>query len=391
MPRHILGAAVLAAALILGATPAQAAPVDPLRLPEPTGRHHIGVTTLHLVDHARVDPWPDAVGSRRELVVSVFYPATTVRDHPPAPHMGPGTAAGFGAVAPFYLPGIPASGVDWAATRTHAHTDAPARAVRAPVVLYSPGLADPRSLGTAVAEELAGQGSVVVTVDHPGETSVVEFPDGRVRTIALPGDPRTSPALYRSLVDTRLADTRFVLDQVESLARGHNPDAEGHPLPPGLGRALDIRHLSIYGQGLGGTTATEALHEDPRLDAAVNLDGYLDYLPDPAGTPGDLLPAARDGVTKPLLLVGSEGFRDERLDRSWSALLAHHGPATRTQVDGVAHWGLTDLGALVPQLQARGLVTAADRDRLVGSLPPRRSVPLLRGHVVGFLARWTGC
>ncbi|MFE9068455.1 hypothetical protein [Streptomyces violaceusniger] len=40
-----------------------------------------------------------------------------------------------------------------------------------PVVLYSPGLGATRTLGTSTAEELAGRGYVVVTMDHTHETS----------------------------------------------------------------------------------------------------------------------------------------------------------------------------------------------------------------------------
>jgi hypothetical protein len=68
---------------------------------------------------------------------------------------------------------------------------------------------------------------VVVTIDHPGDTSEVEFPGGRPRKIQeLPGDPRTDPAIFRTMMDTRVADTRFVLNELEVLAAGGNPDAE---------------------------------------------------------------------------------------------------------------------------------------------------------------------
>ncbi|QFZ24819.1 alpha/beta hydrolase [Saccharothrix syringae] len=365
---------------------ARAAPE--LRLPAPTGPHRVGVTTLHLVDRSRTDPWPDAAGGPRELVASVFYPARDVGGHPVAPQLPPGAAAVYGGVAPVFTPGLPTAGVDWAATRTHAHTDAPARAVRAPVVLYSPGAGDPRGLGTSLAEELASRGYVVVAVDHAGETSAVEFPDGRVRPIALTGDPRTDRATYRTMVETRLADTRFVVDQVEALAAGGNPNADGRPLPEGLARAVDVRRIGAYGQGMGGTTAAEALLEDRRLDAAINLEGYLDHLPERPGEPGELLPVARDGVDRPLLLVGTDGFRDARHERAWSALLAHGTGCVRWhQLHDASHWVLTDFAALAPQLQEAGLMTQADRNRLVGAMAPTRSVPLVRGLVVSFLDR----
>jgi hypothetical protein len=95
------------------------------------------------------------------------------------------------------------------------------------------------------------------------------------------------------MVTTRIADTRFVLDQLEVLAAGGNPDAEGHALP--------------------------------WTSAAVNLEGYLDYMSEKPGQEGELFPIARYAVDRSLLLAGTDGFRDERFGRSWSAMLAHGG------------------------------------------------------------------
>jgi hypothetical protein len=46
---------------------------------------------------------------------------------------------------------------------------------RHPVLLYSPGTTDPRTLGTSLATDLASRGYVVVTMDHPGETTEVDI------------------------------------------------------------------------------------------------------------------------------------------------------------------------------------------------------------------------
>jgi len=379
-------AAAAAALLIAGGGAAQAA--DTVRLPAPTGPHRVGVTTLHLVDHDRPDPWPDAAGAPRELVATVFYPARDVRGYPVAPQMTPGAAEKFARIDVHHAhPELPKSGVDWAATRTHSHVGAPASPVRRPVLLYSPGAADPRTLNTTLAEDLASRGYVVVSFDHPGETSEVEFPDGRVRTIALPADPRVDPAVFRAMIDTRLADAKFVLDRLAVLAGGGNPDVTGRALPRHLGRALDLRRVGAYGHSAGGTTAAELMYEDRRVDAAVNLEGYLDHGTGQPGQPGELLPVARHGVDRPLLLLGTDGYRDARYDSSWAAMLAHGGPTTHREVADATHWVFTDFAAMAPQFQAAGLMTREDRVRLVGAIGPARSVPLVRGLVGSFFDR----
>ncbi|MFE2756833.1 hypothetical protein ACFXGA_33035 [Actinosynnema sp. NPDC059335] len=70
------------------------------------------------------------------------------------------------------------------------------------------------------------------------------------------------------MIAARLADVDLVLDALEVLAAGGNPDAGGRALPTGLGRAPDLRRVGAYGHGLGGTIAAEAMHEDRRIDAS---------------------------------------------------------------------------------------------------------------------------
>ncbi|MET9377238.1 alpha/beta hydrolase [Streptomyces sp. NPDC002992] len=377
--RTVTKAAGLAAALALAPSPARAAaparattPRDlVLRLPAPTGPYTIGATTLHLVDPSRNDPWEPAIGVR-EVMVTVLHPARTVRGYPRAPQLTGDAAKLFTVLAPWIRPGLPEAGVDWAATRTHAHTGAPVLPGRWPVLLYSPGGGDARTMGTSLAEELASHGWAVVTVDHPGDASEVDFPTAR------PGRDKVRPSVFvrppdaeqfRTMIETRLADIRFVLDRLEAL--------EGP-----LGRALDLGRIGIYGHSAGGTTAAQTLYDDPRIAAAVNLEGYLDQVD------GTLLPVARYGVDRPLLLLGTDGFRTARLDRSWSAALAHPGGRTRRrQLDDADHWVFTDYAALVPQLHAAGLTTTADRVRLVGAIEPRASVPAVRRQLRSFFGR----
>ncbi|MYS81481.1 alpha/beta hydrolase [Embleya scabrispora] len=408
--RRVIASAVPAAALLLAggiarARPASARPVparsdEPgpatdgmLRLTPPTGPYAVGTTTLYLVDRSRPDPWePIPV---REVMVTVFYPARTVRGCPVAPQLSAGAGQAFVTAAPLTHPQLPAAGVDWAATATHAYTNAPARTERRPVLLYSPGGGDPRGMGTGVAEELASRGYVVVSIDHSGDGAVVEFPvdtqgrDDRVRWTVLRFDPRTDPGMFRTMIDTRIADTRFVLDRLTVLAGGGNPDPTGAPLPDGLHRALDLRRVGVYGHSAGGTTAAETMYEDRRIAAAINLEGYLDHPSPGPGRDGELYAIARDGTDRPLLLLGTDGFTDRRnLDRSWSALRAHsRRPVPLRRVEPAAHHVFTDHAVFAPRLQAAGLMSAADRIALIGPIDPAVSVPTVRRYIHAFFAR----
>jgi dienelactone hydrolase len=379
-----LAATGLLTASLLAAAPASvnAHTTAAVALPRPTGPYAVGTVALHLVDRSRPDPWLPAV-PYRELMVSVYYPAREAGRYPVAPYMLPGAAAHFDGYATGLLPGLAPGAVNWAGVRTHAHLGAPVdRRGRLPVVLYSPGLGDPRSLGTAFAEEAASRGYLVVSVDHTYEASEVEFPGGRVAPISLPTPtPDNIVALRRVALAARVADTRFVLDQVGALAAGRNPDADHRALPRGLAGAPDPGRIGMVGHSAGGFTALQAMHDDPRIRAAADLDGTLEYS-DEDGT--DLSTVARDGVRRPFLLMGIPGD-DHYVLPSWRALWQHStGPRADVTLPGSAHHSFTDLEALLPQLAAVPPATVADA---IGTVDPRRALAVQRRALGAFLDR----
>ncbi|GHJ90542.1 hypothetical protein SNE510_00610 [Streptomyces sp. NE5-10] len=357
LSRRGLGkAAVLGAATALlgsraahAAAPAPTGPLVPV-LPPPTGPHPVGVVRHAFADPSRTDPWDPARGAR-QVVVSAVYPARTVTGLPRAPQLTPAEAPVFGLLAPL-VRGLPAAGVDWGAVLTHAHPGAPPLPGRRPVVLYTPGGGDARTLGTGLAEELASHGTVVVLVDHPGEASQVELPDGTVRETVLYGPP--DAATFRTMVDTRVADLRLVLDRL-----GDVPAAAG----------ADPRRTGIYGHSAGGTAAALLAARDPRIRAVANLEGHLDLEPWPGG--------------RPLLLLRTDGFAEaERIERSWAGLRAR-----RRTLRAANHWVFTDHAALVPPLRAAGLVTDAVRDGLIGPGDPAATTAAVRHELRAFFAR----
>ncbi|MFB7589532.1 alpha/beta hydrolase family protein [Streptomyces sp. NPDC056169] len=353
------GALLAAAATLLGPGPrATARPASPaaepavLRLPAPTGPHPVGLRTFVLTDTSRDDPWEPGTGVR-QVKITVLYPARTVLGRPRAPQLTPVEARYFAELAPLVRPGLPAAGaVDWGAVLTHGHVDAPALPGRRPVLLYSPGGGDSRTLGTTLAEDLASHGRIVVLIDHPGDASQVELPSG-VRVTVLRGEP--DPATFRTMIDTRVADIRFVLDRLGTL-----------PLAP----VMDLRRIGVYGHSAGGTAAVHALAADDRLAAGVNLEGYLDLDP-------------MDGLDRPLLLFRTDGFDGaERVRRSWEGLRAR-----RVLLPDSDHWVFSDYAFLVPPLQAAGLVTPEARAGLVGDAEPAVAVDAVRRGTRFFFAR----
>ncbi|MFI6449209.1 alpha/beta hydrolase family protein [Kitasatospora sp. NPDC050543] len=360
---------------------AQAASRQPtaMTLPSPGGPYRVGITDLHLVDRSRPDPWRPEQPSR-ELMVSLWYPARPVHGRPPAPQLPPGTAGAWGAMAAQPAdqggPGIPLDAADWAGTRTHAQPGVPVQRRHGglPVVLYSPGRNVPRGMGTVLAEELASRGYLVVSIDHTYETTAVEFPGGRVAAL----DLSTERATLQKLLDVRVDDTRFVLDQLAAVDAGRNPDAEHRPLPAGLSRALDLSRTGMFGHSIGGATAAQVMHDDPRVKAAADLDGGFVLGPgEPIGS------VVQDGLDRPFLLMSS-AIGDHRHPAHaplWQNLRGWH---RNVQLPAAAHYSYTDLQAQLPQLGADDGLPDEVVTGNVGTIDPARSFAAQRAYLDSF-------
>jgi dienelactone hydrolase len=247
----------------------------------------------------------------------------------------------------FWLPGTV---LDFANTDTHARVGVPVRAGTHPVVLFSPGHPFSRFLNTHQAEDLASRGYVVVTMDHTGETPV-QFPDGRF----VPGhDPDEAPtaALVHDVVDTRTADARFVLNQLEQLDAGVNPDAEQRRLPLGLRNSLDLRRTGMFGYSLGGYTTANTMLQDRRVRTGVDLDGTLSD----SKTEQLVGEVARKGLNRPFLLFGSGTTqrldpKAPNYDASWAAFwAAQQGWKLNLQLKDSEHFAFCDFRFVFAQL-----------------------------------------
>lgn len=379
-----------------------------LRLPSPTGRFHVGTVSLHLIDRSRTNPWT-ASPTYRELMVSIWYPARDARRYPLAPQMLPGAAARYGSADGWGLQGysVPAGKVDWAATQTAGHVgapvaDGPARAAgpglrrrgpQLPVVLYSPGAGEPRTWETTLVQDLASRGYAVVTIDHTYDADEVEFPVGQVidGEIAqwLQDALRNGTAFATALkiLTVRVADTRFVLNELAALDSGHNPDAGHRPIPPGLAGSLDLGRAGMFGVSAGGFTAAQAMYEDPRIRAGIDMDGNTESPLIPGSS--HLEPVFDHGLNQPFMFMG-DPLTDHNTIPSWKSFWARtrgwHADLTLNGASGENSY--KDAVPLIPQIARqlglpRSFVTGD-----IGNINPARTVRAEEAYVSAFFDRW---
>ncbi|ANP55965.1 putative dienelactone hydrolase [Streptomyces griseochromogenes] len=355
----------LAAALAVGAAvpmgvarPARAASTAPgpvrLTLPAPTGPYPVGTVPLHLVDTSRPDPVAGP-GHHRELMAAVWYPARAVERYPLAPWASPAVARALLTAADF-----PADVT--VAPLTAAHEGAPVLRTgrRLPVVVFSHGAHDHRADTTIVVQELASHGYAVVTVDHTYDAFSV-FPDGRLTV------PLDQPALTPRDFAT---DIRFVLDRVEDLAAGRNPDAGHRPPPTGLLGALDPRRIGMFGWSKGATATAFVMSEDRRVRAGLSFDGPMQ-------------PMITTDLDRPFMLMTAENSRAAQpsVAEFWDRL---RGWRLNVHAEGAVHSSYCDVQFLIPQLaQALGM-SDADLRGWIGTLDPTRAVRIQQAYPLAF-------
>ncbi|MEU4217523.1 acetylhydrolase [Actinoplanes sp. NPDC026623] len=328
-----------------------------LTLPAPTGPCRVGIVSLHLIDTARPDPVAGP-GHYRELMVSVWYPATPdARRHPAAVWLQDAPLRGL--LADNDLP------VDVAATPLTAGRDgAPAlRALgRRPVIVFSHGSNGHRSETTVIVQELASHGYVVVTVDTPYD-AFSEFPDGH---LAVPSeDVPTTPWDHAD-------DIPFVLDRIEDLAAGRNPDAEHHRLPAGLAGLLDMRRVGMFGYSKGGTATALAMIGDQRIRAGLSLDGPMQCQP----------PITTD-IDRPFLMMTATftSAADTSAADFWTHLRGWH---RNLQIDGGTELSYSDAVWLLPQIARLTGMSDTDLAGWIGTFSPSLAVQIQQAYPLAF-------
>ena len=288
----------IASAAILAAL---AAVVLPLRIPAPTGAFPVGRLQTSWIDTSRLESRTASADDHRAVAVHVWFPATSGsgQDGAYLPNLSElaGALVASGELNPLQVWGL-------AFIRHHARSDARIASVspRYPVIVLSPGNATNVAFYATIAEELASNGYVVVGVDHPYQVTAVALPNRSVATYDASGDVLATEdrqASLRARVEERVADLRFVLEQLAFL----NQDLDGR---------LDLERVGVMGHSTGGIAAVEACRRDPRFRACLNIDGQQ------AGGPFSVT-AGTGAPDQPFMFLTKETFLHPEIARTFEA------------------------------------------------------------------------
>jgi dienelactone hydrolase len=311
----------------------------------------------------------------REIPVWVWYPASPPSDAQKAEWL-PGTWGEIFAaiIAPRPTPDQPASQSEKypiGAIRSHSYTDAPISSAQRkyPILVFAPGYGSGSMEYASIIEDVVSHGYIVAGIVPTYFSLYTVFSDGRVvgqyqSSRDVPGAPRSpsdrvpvSEPVYRLWT----GDMSFTLNQLEKL----NADAKS----PLKGR-LDFDRVGVFGHSMGATATAQVAKDDPRVRAAILIDGTI---------MGDV--ARNPTVPKPFLLMLASSFKGR--DRaSWpnravanemNALLRGAKPSHVVTIAGTTHSFPADAG-LMPFA----------KDWQGRSANPSRAMTITRAYVKAF-------
>ena len=301
-------------------------------LPSPSGKFPVGRMMLRVAVPA------DQSGSQHEVFAWIWYPAADSTTGKPAVYLPPTWRHALE-----NWDGLPGKlfSRDLTRVRTHSYEGVGVRAAGAPwpIVLFRGGLSALGPEYTALTEEWASRGFVVVAIDAPGRSLVYVQNDGRVVTRSPENDAdaaetvETLQRMLPRLATSWAADSAAVLDRLAALSENLNS--------PWFGR-LDATRVAMVGHSLGGAVALQFCRNDQRCKAAIDIDGLV--------TPE----VAREGVRGPtLMLMGEHPAHelDDPVNRQISVDLlsaivrSAPGSITRESMPEANHFNFSD-GAL---------------------------------------------
>jgi dienelactone hydrolase len=342
-------------------------------LPAPSGSYKVGRATYLWRDETRINAYAPIAFTKQDLAVWIWYPAAPTPSTRKSEYLPGYWIRALERHEGFILGRLLSRDL----TRVEAHSwsgpEVSSEQAMYPVVILRAGGRALSSDYTTLAEDLASHGYIVVSFDAPYRTVITAFPDGRVATRAAGGDfdrmpsATTTQHLATQLMSVWIADSKFVLDQLQEL-NANDPTGR-------FKGKFDLQKVGIAGHSLGGATAAQFCHDDPRCAAGIDIDGM------PFGN------VIREGLHQPFFFLMSDHSREsgsepQMVERNIESIYDHVPEGKR--------WGLTIMGAnhftFSDQMFTKSpiLMFFLRRAGVMGSLEKRRGLAITSACVLTF-------
>lgn len=221
--------------------------------PKSFGEYEVGLKNYTFKDFSRREDfrhqarnsWECNInGAYRSIPVDIYYPAKNKEQFIQATYLPVPVAKVFG--LPDQLTKM----------KKQSFHNANAREGKFPVVFFSPGLGISSLFYTALLEEVASHGYIVVAFSHPFMSGNVYLTDSQcvIPMLDLPTDREVIVVLLEKLISKNLGDFAFVKKKLKSL--------------------FDFNKFFVMGHSGGGMSATIYCDRPfVKCDGVINLDG----------------------------------------------------------------------------------------------------------------------
>lgn len=334
-------------------------------IPLPDGPFGVARTVVELTNTNMVDPYAPTRQSRR-LMISAFYPVAEKDNcqQTEVPYMPPGTAAIYDKTYSAYgLPNGTFEAIQLTLCVEKVPRNCTTKTPHCPVAIFSPGLGDSRLIYSSIASSLAAQGYAVITVDHPYDADVVEFPNGDLVLAANISDSDVSQVDADVVVRTK--DLSFVVDQMrnKTVTKALFKDMYG---------TADPTKVVLFGHSVGGAAAAATMLKDRRIQGGINLDGTF------------LGPVVSEGIDKPFMIFAHQG-KNQSTDPSWATIWPRlKSSKIQTSILGTTHASFQDFPILIDILKLRAQLPPEEVAEVVGSIMGERIIKILTTYTHSF-------
>jgi predicted dienelactone hydrolase len=287
-------------------------------------------------------------------MISVFTPATCHKTTS-VPYMPPATAAYYDELLSGL--GIPSGTIESFSLQVCPAAASPAKP--APVAIFSTGLGTSRLIYSLELQWIASKGFLVMSVDHPYDADIVEYPDGTV----IRGNV-TDPNQLADKLALRVQDVSFVLNQFSNRLITNQLQLSA-PF-------TSSTKAAIFGHSFGGATAGDTILADRRFIGGLNMDGAM------------FPPATNISSNKPFLIMAAQGH-NQSTDESWAAFWQQlKGWKLQLEVSATKHLSYSDFPALAKVL---GIDPNAvpEIGAYIGTIDGLRMLQIMRTYVGSFL------
>ena len=317
----------------------------------PTGEYNVGTQIFYWVDNERDEWFSKDEGDKRELIVQVWYPSAE-SENDTDPWLDNPSLREEAIIDNFMVPKFIAKAVDRVDTDTF--KDSKPLFGSFPIIIFSHGFEGFRSQNTTQIQELASNGYIVFALDHTYDAVITIFPDGRqistAKRYCKDCDTKQFYDVFLPQINTRIADIRFLINQIEKIKSGE--------IKSNFSTSLDIDRVGIFGHSFGGGASLATSILDSRIKSCLSLDGwYVPVHPD----------IYNQGLSAPFLHLGQVEWENDSVNYKIldEILELKVDLGYKLSLDGAHHYDFTDSPHLSNFSSALKLSSDLDSDEIL--------------------------